>query len=750
LLILLFFFSIGSCYSGILPTSGNTRSPGTHPAGIPDPATGLSLKFPWAGGLNSCQFCAIDLNSDGIDDLLIFDRHGNRKLTFINQGTPNTISYTFEPSMALQLPDLHDWVITADYNCDGKMDIFTYGMGGVRVYENISDTALKFRLITDLLESFYYTGKVGILVTSVDYPALADLDSDGDLDLLTFFGFGSYVEYHKNLSMEKYGHCDSLDFRLADPCWGKFKESEGGNHITLNAGCPFQDDELGKSRHTGSTLLAIDLNNDGLKDLILGDVDYPGLVALINGGKPDSAFMVAQDTVFPATSSPVHLFSFPAVSNIDIDNDGRNDLLVSPFDPAFHSSDNYNCVWFYKNNGSNLVPNFDFRQDHLFRNEMMDFGSASHPVLYDFDGDGLQDLFVGNYGYYDSSYYKDAVLHSVYTSKIAFFKNAGTIMAPVFTYVTDDLAGISALGLRGAYPALGDLNGDGRPDLLVGNSDGTLIFFKNSGNNSGVPLFGSPVLNWQEIDVGNYSTPQLFDLDKDNIPDLLIGEQNGNLNHYNNTGSSENPEFSLVTENLGKVNVTNFNFSYDGFSTPCFSRLTNGTTFLLAGSDEGRIHLFGNIDHNLAGEFTDAGGLYTWLSSTPGDTLFGWQTSPAIGHLTDADAFDLITGNFSGGLNYITKRSSAEIIPGTPELPLWQTGKLKISPNPADQAVTIAYPGTRIPDPGSRIVILNLLGQKILEFPFSGIITLSVSALAPGYYIVRIGEATAKLTIRHH
>jgi len=162
------------------------------------------LKYAWAGGLNSCQFCAIDLNLDGINDLLVFDRHGNRKLTFINSGTLNTIDYIFSPEYAKKLPECQNWIITTDYNCDGKEDIFTYSMGGIRVYKNVSDTSLRFQLVTDMLKSFYYTSYIGILVTSVDYPAIADLDDDGDLDILTFFGLGSYVEYHKNLSMEKF------------------------------------------------------------------------------------------------------------------------------------------------------------------------------------------------------------------------------------------------------------------------------------------------------------------------------------------------------------------------------------------------------------------------------------------------------------------------------------------------------------------------------------------------------------------
>ena len=69
-----------------------------------------TLKYPWVGGLNSPQFGKIDINLDGRKDLVIFDRQGNRILPFINNGIPDSVSYTFHPELASLFPPLHDWV----------------------------------------------------------------------------------------------------------------------------------------------------------------------------------------------------------------------------------------------------------------------------------------------------------------------------------------------------------------------------------------------------------------------------------------------------------------------------------------------------------------------------------------------------------------------------------------------------------------------------------------------------------------
>ncbi len=133
------------CFKDILNL---VRSPGLKLLFLFLPLYGLNqnvvdstLEYPWVGGLNSPQFGKIDINLDGRKDLVIFDRQGNRILPFINNGIPDSVSYTFHPELASLFPPLHDWVYFYDYDCDGKEDIFTYGEGSIRVFHNISDTA---------------------------------------------------------------------------------------------------------------------------------------------------------------------------------------------------------------------------------------------------------------------------------------------------------------------------------------------------------------------------------------------------------------------------------------------------------------------------------------------------------------------------------------------------------------------------------------------------------------------------------
>ena len=200
-------------------------------------SSGDTLQNPWAGGINSVQFSEIDLNLDGIKDLFVFDRLGNRITTYINSGTPNQVAYTFAPEYIQLFPkDLKNWVLLRDYNCDGKMDIFASSSGEVAVYKNTSAAQLAFTLEKDKL---LFDGQpdsslpnyTNLFIKTSDIPAIDDIDNDGDLDFLRLAITGERIEYLKNLSMEKYSSCDSLDFQIRNKCWGYVKEFVGENKV---------------------------------------------------------------------------------------------------------------------------------------------------------------------------------------------------------------------------------------------------------------------------------------------------------------------------------------------------------------------------------------------------------------------------------------------------------------------------------------------------------------------------------------
>ncbi len=681
---------------------------------------GNELEFPWAGGMNSMQFGEIDINLDGKADLVALNRdeifnvvytsaEGNRLYCFINEGTENEINYNLSPEYSSLFPELYNWAIFIDYNFDGKTDIFTYspGWGGILVYKNVSSQTLKFELVVSPFLTSQQGGPIetNIYVTYGDYPGIYDLDNDGDLDILTFSPLGAFVDMHTNLSMETYGHADSLIFEKTTSCWGHFAENDESNVLYLDT-CINMNAQLAipeKDRHTGSTFLLLDLDADNDADLLLSDIDYPGLYSLTNGGTTQDAHITSYDTLFPSNTETATIFSMPVAAYIDVNNDGIKDLLVSTFDPSIYKSKNKSSVWLYLNEGENNNPEFVLYSKDFLQNKMLDFGSGAYPTIYDWDGDGLEDIIVGNYGYYQYSYYDVAMfLHSVYRSRIDLYRNTGTAESPKFQLWESNLGDLWKEDLLAIAPAIGDLDGDGLADILAGNGNGKLLFSKNLGDGN----FEVVDDNYFEIDVDDFSYPQLFDLDKDGLLDLIVGEKKGKIHYYHNEGTEQNPEFVFVTDSLGKVNVTDYTLSYFGYSTPHFFRLSDGTTKLVVGSEQGLIHYFEDIDGNLEGEFTLSGNLAQLLDTSDISFDRGLRTAAALADFNSDNKMEMLAGNYAGGLEFFN--GQAEVLPGWEEKEV--NDNLTIFPNPNNSIFNLETKNGEIIN---SIKIFSLKGKLI-------------------------------------
>ena len=101
---------------------------------IPGYLGGTPLRYPWAGGLNNPQFSSADIDHDGLNDLVVFDRAGSKLYTFRNNGGAYPNNYDYAPRFETNFPEMDSWCLLTDFNCDGTADIFTRTTLGIRVY----------------------------------------------------------------------------------------------------------------------------------------------------------------------------------------------------------------------------------------------------------------------------------------------------------------------------------------------------------------------------------------------------------------------------------------------------------------------------------------------------------------------------------------------------------------------------------------------------------------------------------------
>lgn len=682
---------------------------------------GKVLKHAFAGGMNQPQFSHLDLNNDGTDDLVVYDRTCSCFTGYLREQN----QWEYAPQYLTYLPKVKEgFALFKDYNGDGKKDLFFKSIFSMGVYKNISafGEKAKFKLVDGNIQAYnFYPPPLdsnGIEVGKLNIPSISDLDNDGDIDILALNTFGQGIQYFLNNVIENQLSLEKLSFELPDDCWGNFEEGSTTNAINLQRGmfCPGTVYRY-KKHIGGSSLLTLDYDSDGDMDLLLGNAGFSNLIYLENG-KSDFALdvdsMISYDTSFPSSDDRADIETFPAAYLIDIDGNETKDLVVTvnlsdKSSGVFHERDQVICFPNSKKNAFELSKSIPFLTDMIF-----DLGGFSKPTLVDIDTDGDLDIVVASNGDYGIT--KDS------SDRLALLINVSDKQNIKFKIEDENFGELSTYNLQKVAPSFGDIDDDGDKDMIIGRKQGDLWYFENVGDSLQANFVLKDTL-WKGIDIGAASAPTLFDYNEDGLLDLFIGEYEGNINYYENIGSKELSKFELSEDSIFGLFVNEYRsdvnppgFAQDGYSCPTLAK-DEEQIYFLSGAASGAI-------------FTDTGQVYFSSDSDSIKFDFGWNSHPVLGDINNDGCMDMLVGHARGGLYvYLGFCKNDTIGINT----AFNDNHIELFPNPSNGEIFIRG----LPeDIQKSYTIYSIIGRKVYESDFyQNKITLP--SLQTGVYLIK-------------
>ena len=240
-------------------------------------------------------------------------------------------------------------------------------------------------------------------------------------------------------------------------------------------------------------------------------------------------------------------------------------------------------------------------------------------VIADLDGDGKQDIAV--------------VYYSGSAQKVSIFRNTGSVGNPTFA------SGVNSIDAFVSHSiAACDLDGDGKPELVVGNVYSSWVSVLRNTSSMGALSF-APKLDLTTVS-GNEGLT-VSDLDGDGKPDLVVGNGAGSLSILRNTSTGGSLSFAAKSDlDLGGPSLYDvFSADLDGDGRPDLIAPTLGTVVIL----------FRNTSTNGAISFEPRFSL----------TALNYARSAALGDLDGDGKPDLVVGNFNSQQLSIFKNLSS-------------------------------------------------------------------------------------------
>ncbi|PTY04462.1 hypothetical protein DB346_03235 [Verrucomicrobia bacterium LW23] len=295
----------------------------------------------------------------------------------------------------------------------------------------------------------------------------------------------------------------------------------------------------------------VDMNNDGLLDLMVVDADGYTWCYFNSGTKTEPKFTRAE--IVPVMLSSGYLrggpgTQCPGMAAVDYDDSGKISLVYGDW---------LGKIYFVPNQGSKAVPKFiqpKLTSDNQVATSLKGdlWANYFYPQVYDWDGDGRKDLIIGEGTYSANS--------------IWLFLNQGNNTTPVYNQKDGKkIALVRGLGREHLTPFIIDWNEDGKPDVVTGEREGKVSVYINESVNNREWKFAEPFgVKFGTTDkIGALSRVTFADINGDGLPDAFAGRSNGRIGLALNKGTKGAPVFGNLEDIKGVQPFPNYATSPD-------------------------------------------------------------------------------------------------------------------------------------------------------------------------------------------